>query len=72
MRSDWLEKYTVDRYHEATAQDTPVSREVLLDSGVRVTVAKGRCGGGPARLAGPDTSRLTFKLDERHGARRNN
>jgi hypothetical protein len=25
MRSDWLEKYTVDRYHEATAQDTPVS-----------------------------------------------
>lgn len=68
MRSDWLEDYTVDRYREATAKDAPVSRETLLESGARVMVAKGRCGGGPARLAGPDTSRLTFELDERHAA----
>nr|WP_232107737.1 MULTISPECIES: recombinase family protein [Streptomyces] len=71
MRSDWLEAYTVDRYRAATATDTAVSRELLLDSGARVIVAKGRCGGGPARLAGPDTSRLTFTLDERIGARQN-
>lgn len=62
IRSDWLEAYTVGRYREATATDTAVSRECLLESGVRVTVAKGRCGGGPARLAGPDTSRLTFTI----------
>ncbi|GAA2597927.1 recombinase family protein [Streptomyces violaceus] len=65
MRSDWLEKYTVDRYREATATDAPVSREHLLESGVRVTVAKGRCGGDATRLKGPDTSRLTFTLGER-------
>ena len=53
MRSDWLEAYTVGCYREATAMDATVSREVLLESGVRVTVAKGHCGGGPTRLAGP-------------------
>ncbi|MFE6172710.1 hypothetical protein [Streptomyces sp. NPDC056464] len=68
MRSDWLEAYTVDRYRAATAWDAAVSRELLLESDVRVIVAKGRCGGGPARLAGPDTSRLTFTLGERLGA----
>ncbi|MEV0641048.1 hypothetical protein AB0I77_40240 [Streptomyces sp. NPDC050619] len=71
MRSDWLEEYTVDRYYEALGTDATVSRELLLESGTRVTVAKGRCGGGPARLA-PDTSRLTFTLGERLGTRQNN
>lgn len=65
MRSDWLEAYTVDRYREATSEDAPLSRELLLESGARVTVSKGRCGGSPARLAGPDTSRLAFTLGER-------
>lgn len=69
MRSDWLEAYTVDRYLEATATDATVSRELLLAGGVRVTVSKGRCGGGPARLAGPDTSRLAFTLGRRVGTR---
>ncbi|MEV0186334.1 recombinase family protein [Streptomyces sp. NPDC050625] len=67
MRSDWLESYTVERYREATATDAVASRELLLESGARVTVAKGRCG-GTARLAGPDISRLTFTLGERSGA----
>ncbi|MET9146489.1 recombinase family protein [Streptomyces sp. NPDC004042] len=62
MRSDWLESYTADRYHQATAATAPVSREDLLRDDVRVTVAKGRSGGGRERLAGPDTSRLTFVL----------
>ncbi|MFJ5301156.1 recombinase family protein [Streptomyces sp. NPDC088350] len=62
MRSDWLEEYTVNRYHDATTTDAPVSRERLLQCGVRVAVAKGRCGGGPARSTGPDVSRLTFAL----------
>ncbi|MFF8680267.1 recombinase family protein [Streptomyces sp. NPDC015237] len=62
MRSDWLESYTVARYKEVTSSEVPVTRELLLASGARVNVAKGRCGGGPARLAGPDTSRLSFTL----------
>lgn len=62
MRSDWLESYTVTQYREATRTNVPVTRELLLENGVRVTVAKGRCGGGPARLTGPDTSRLSFTL----------
>ncbi|MGC9409108.1 recombinase family protein [Streptomyces sp. DZ1-3] len=62
MRSDWLESYTVARYKEATKTESPVTRELLLASGARVNVAKGRCGGGSARLAGPDTSRLSFSL----------
>ncbi|MFJ7078440.1 recombinase family protein [Streptomyces sp. NPDC098781] len=71
IRSDWLDAYTADRYRVATGTDIPVSRELLLESGARVVVAKGHCGGGPARLAGPDTSRLTFTLGEPLGARRN-
>ncbi len=62
MRSDWLEKYTLDHYRRATATEISVSREDLLRDGVRVTVTKGRPGGGPERLAGPDTSRLTFTI----------
>ncbi|MEU4146748.1 recombinase family protein [Streptomyces parvulus] len=62
MRSDWLESYTVARYREATGTEAPVTRELLLASGARVDVAKGCRGGGPARLAGPDTSRLSFTL----------
>jgi DNA invertase Pin-like site-specific DNA recombinase len=62
MRSDWLEQYTVDRYREVTLTAGTVSREHLLEGRVRVTVAKGRCGGGAARLLGPDVSRLTFTL----------
>ncbi|MFB6846097.1 recombinase family protein [Streptomyces sp. NPDC056373] len=65
MRSDWLENYTVYRYREATATDGAVSRALLLEYGVRVTVAKGRCGGDATRLMGPDTSRLTFTLGDR-------
>ncbi|MFI1958792.1 recombinase family protein [Streptomyces althioticus] len=68
MRSDWLEAYTVTRYRELTATGSPVSRQVLLDSGARVTVSKGHRGGNSARLAGPDTSRLSFTLTEK-GAR---
>lgn len=62
MRSDWLESYAVTQYREATRTNVPVTREILLKSGARVTVAKGRCGGGPARLTGPGTSRLSFVL----------
>ncbi|MGW7542250.1 recombinase family protein [Streptomyces sp. NPDC054770] len=69
MRSHWLEAYTVDRFQEATSTDRPVSRELLLESAVRVTVGKGRCGGGPARLLGPDISRLAFALGEDTGPR---
>ncbi|WP_307537609.1 recombinase family protein [Streptomyces sp. V3I8] len=68
MRSDWLEAYTINRYREATETDAAVSRELLLGNGTRVTVAKGHRGGAPARLAGPDTSRLTFTLGEHLGA----
>jgi hypothetical protein len=72
MRSDWLEAYTIDRYREVRTPDVLVTRGLLLEGGVRVTVAKGRCGGGPARLTGPDTSRLTFTLSESFDARQNN
>ncbi|MFJ3773563.1 recombinase family protein [Streptomyces sp. NPDC090075] len=69
MRSDWLEQYTVDRFHKATSTNAPASRELLLANGVRVTVGKGRSGGGPARLLAPDISRLTFALGEGTGPR---
>ncbi|MYS73402.1 recombinase family protein [Streptomyces sp. SID5926] len=69
MRSDWLESYTVAQYREMTKTDVPVTRERLLESGARVTVTKGRCGGGPARSAGPDTSRLSFALGSGNGVR---
>ncbi|MFD6998672.1 recombinase family protein [Streptomyces mirabilis] len=62
IRASWLDDYTVSRYHEALATDGEVTREQLLRDGVRVTVAKGRSGGGPDRLVGPDTSRLTFTI----------
>ncbi|MFG3169480.1 recombinase family protein [Streptomyces sp. NPDC048200] len=62
MRSDWLEGYTVARYREAVATDVEVTRKDLLGNAVRVNVSKGRPGGGPARLTGPDTSRLTFSI----------
>ncbi|MEI5522607.1 recombinase family protein [Streptomyces brasiliscabiei] len=65
MRADWLDEYTVSRYREAFAVDGEVTRERLLRDAVRVTVAKGRSGGGPERLAGPDTSRLTFTVRAR-------
>nr|WP_237500097.1 recombinase zinc beta ribbon domain-containing protein [Streptomyces sp. SID8379] len=61
MRSDWLEDYVLDRYRTATGTRGPVSRSELLAAEVRVTVSKGRCGGAE-RLAGPDTSRLTFTM----------
>lgn len=67
MRSDWLEDYTLSRYRGTTV-DATVSREQLLRSGVRVTVSKGHSGGGPARLAGPDTARLTFTFGEHPAA----
>ncbi|MFF9495726.1 recombinase family protein [Streptomyces flaveolus] len=69
MRSDWLESFTVTRYREAMEDDLPVTRQLLLEAGVRVTVAKGRSGGGPDRLIGPDTSCLSFTLGaaRRHG-----
>ncbi|MEU6391344.1 recombinase family protein [Streptomyces sp. NPDC046939] len=62
MRSDWLEDYVIDGYRRMTGARGPVSRADLLAAGVRVTVAKGRCGGDSTRLAGPDTSRLTFAM----------
>jgi hypothetical protein len=42
--------------------DAAGRRQLLLDAGARVTVAKGRSGGGAERLAGPDTGRLAFRL----------
>lgn len=65
IRASWLDEYAVSRYREAFAVDGEVTRERLLRDGVRVTVAKGRSGGGPERLAGPDTSRLTFTVGPR-------
>ncbi|MEV7690604.1 recombinase family protein [Streptomyces bungoensis] len=62
IRASWLDDYAVSRYREAFATNGEVTREQLLRDGVRVTVAKGRSGGGPDRLAGPDTSRLTFTI----------
>lgn len=57
MRASRLAEYTVSRCPEAFAVDGEVTRERLLSDAVRVTVAKGRSGGGPERPAGPDTSR---------------
>ncbi|UJA08750.1 recombinase family protein [Streptomyces collinus] len=65
MRASWLDDYTVSRYREVRAVEGDVTRKQLLADGVRVTVSKGRCGGGPERLAGPDTSRLTFTVNGR-------
>ncbi|MCX4906242.1 hypothetical protein [Streptomyces sp. NBC_00878] len=48
-----------------------MSREQLLHGGVRVTVTKGNRSGGPDRLAGPDTSRLTITFGNRPGAQQN-
>ncbi|MEW2402754.1 recombinase family protein [Streptomyces sp. NPDC046862] len=62
IRASWLDDYTVSRYHDAFATDGEVTREQLLKAGVRVTVTKGRSGGGPDRLTGPDTSRLVFTI----------
>ncbi|WP_328560979.1 hypothetical protein [Streptomyces coelicoflavus] len=62
IRASWLDEYAIDRYREVYATVGEVTRERLLEDGVRVTVAKGRSGGGPERLAGPDTSRLTFAI----------
>lgn len=62
MRSDWLEDYVLGCYRAATGACGPVSRTDLLAAGARVIVSKGRCGGGAERLAGPDTSRLTFTM----------
>lgn len=66
MRSDWLDAYVLAEYRRVTGADD-VSRERLLLQGARVTVAKGRSGGGPARCAGPDVSRLTFTLGQPAG-----
>ncbi|MEW2299959.1 recombinase family protein [Streptomyces sp. NPDC006655] len=60
IRSDWLDEYAVNRYREAFGTAGEVTREQLLRDGVRVSVGKGRSGGGSDRSAGPDTSRLTF------------
>ncbi|MCX5362920.1 recombinase family protein [Streptomyces sp. NBC_00124] len=65
MRSDWLEDHALACYRLVSATDSDVSRERLLGDGVRVTVGKGHPGGGPSRLSGPDTSRLTFTLGAR-------
>ncbi|MBE8473915.1 recombinase family protein [Streptomyces justiciae] len=62
MRSDWLEDYVLTHYRRLAAPDGDVPRACLLRDGARVTVGKGHAGGGPARLIGPDTSRLTFTL----------
>jgi hypothetical protein len=60
MRSDRLEEYAVDRYIRTVTTETAVTREHIPHSGVRVTVAKDRCGGGPLS---PDwTGRLTPDL----------
>ncbi|MDO0933853.1 recombinase family protein [Streptomyces sp. DG2A-72] len=69
IRSDRLEDYVVGRYRQTVSADTEVTREDLLRSGVRVIVAKGRPGGGPARLTGPDASRLAFSIEEPTDAR---
>jgi hypothetical protein len=68
IRSDWLEAYVLDEYRRVTGADE-VSREQLLLHGARVTVAKGRSGGGPARYAGPDVSRLAFTLGQQKATR---
>ncbi|WP_329291800.1 recombinase family protein [Streptomyces pseudovenezuelae] len=65
IRASWLDEYVTSRYREVHVTDREVTREQLLRDGVRVTVTKGRSGGGPERLAGPDTSRLVFTLGTR-------
>ncbi|MFF9277679.1 recombinase family protein [Streptomyces griseosporeus] len=65
IRSDWLEEYTLHCYRRATGTTASVTREDLLRDGVRVVVSKGRSGGGPQRLGGPDTSRLAFTIVSR-------
>ncbi|MEU6600532.1 hypothetical protein [Streptomyces flaveolus] len=65
VRSDWLEQYTLDCYRRVTGKETSATREDLLRDGVRVTVAKGRRGGGPERNRGPEASRLTFTIEGR-------
>lgn len=65
VRSDWLEQYTLDCYRRATGKEAPATREDLLRDRVRVTVAKGRRGGGPERSRGPEASRLTFTIEGR-------
>lgn len=65
VRSDWLEQYTLDCYRRVTGKEIPATREDLLRDGVRVTVAKGRRGGGPDRSRGPEASRLTFTVEGR-------
>lgn len=70
MRSDWLEEYVVNRYLRTVTAEVEVTRELLLRSAVRVTVSKGRPGGGPSRLTGPDTSRLAFAIGESPAVRR--
>jgi hypothetical protein len=69
MRSDWLEEYAVNKYRQTITAEAEVTREHLLHSGVRVTVAKGRSGGGPTRLTGLDVSRLAFAMGETSAAR---
>ncbi|MFP3991900.1 hypothetical protein U9R90_31395 [Streptomyces sp. E11-3] len=64
MRFDWLDAYAIDEYRRTIAPDVEVTRELLLHSAVRITVSKGRCGGGPERLIGPDTSRLSFTVGD--------
>lgn len=66
IRAGRLDEYTVSRYREALVVDGEVTREQLLRDGVHVTVAKGPSGGGPERLAGPDTARLTFTVRSSH------
>ncbi len=44
--------------------DTTGRRRLLVDAGVRITVAKGRTGGDSSRLEGPDVSRLAFAVGE--------
>lgn len=68
IRSDWLDAYVLHEYRRMSGADD-VSRECLLLHGARVTVAKGRAGGGPARCAGPDVSRLSFTLGKQEDVR---
>lgn len=42
--------------------DAPGRRQLLLGAGARVTVTKGRSGGGAERLKGPDPERLAFTI----------
>ncbi len=45
-----------------TRHDTAGRRQLLIDAGARVTVTKGRSGGGTERLEGPDVGRLSFTV----------